>query len=488
MVSLKQTVVNQFAELLIASSQNPFNYQYVIVCNILFVRAIGDDSEGVVAVKYYKFAEQDVKNKSKDWIAYLQSKVNDLLFGRYEKNSVKIILKYFDTENECVEKFTPKSVSSWVVTLEEGTSMQDVTNIPPNKVVMTNVYEYVLNGFSCVTDFGCICYMKENNNCIQNFEADAQVETNANNTVQTVGQFIRRIGANNSSSQSGTKTPLVPVNTNIYAFVIDTGILSTHPDLKIATQYCVNLTTNAKTRWSDDNGHGTHVAGIIGALDNNIGIVGVAPGVNLVAVKVLSKNGSGSISTVIAGVDYVYRWKVANPTLRAVTNMSLGGGFYAPLNTAVNNLSNFNVPVCVAAGNSATNSSTESPASAVNAITVGAYDSINNVLASFSNYGSIVDILAPGVSIDSTYLNNGYTVLSGTSMASPVVAGTIALVMTTQPSLTTTISIRNKIVADSAILTPTNYNKTIGSNPLITLSTAATTAGTINRSVYAGIY
>ncbi|MEZ5070263.1 MAG: S8 family serine peptidase [Bacteroidales bacterium] len=165
----------------------------------------------------------------------------------------------------------------------------------------------------------------------------------------------------------------------------------------------------------DDNGHGTHCAGIVAAIDNEIGVVGVAAGANLAAVKVLNKRGSGTMTDIIAGVDYV----AANACTGDAANMSLGGGVYEPLDLAVQNLGASGVFVSLAAGNESDDANFHSPARAngPNLYTVSAMD-VNDNFASFSNFGNPpVDFCAPGVSILSTYKSGGYATLSGTSMA-----------------------------------------------------------------------
>jgi subtilisin family serine protease len=220
-------------------------------------------------------------------------------------------------------------------------------------------------------------------------------------------------------------------------------------------------------------------------------MVGTAPNVNLIAVKVLNRNGSGSNSNVIAGINYVAQWKTANPTFKGVVNMSLGGGVSAPLDTAVRNLiNNFGVPVCVAAGNEAQNAANTSPARVAEAITVGAYNNTNNRYADFSNFGSGVDLLAPGVNIRSCWLRNGYRVLSGTSMAAPMVAGAVVdMIANAAYSAYTPTQIREKLVADATPLKPVCNNGVIGNNPRIDLYYQdVVDAGTTDKSVYIGSY
>ena len=183
--------------------------------------------------------------------------------------------------------------------------------------------------------------------------------------------------------------------------------------------------TGSRRGADDENGHGTHVAGTVAAIDNNIGVVGVAAGATVVAVKVLNRRGSGSISGVIAGVDYV----AANAPSGDVANMSLGGGFYQPLNDAVESAAGKGIKFALAAGNESTNAGSRSPASAngTNVYTVSAMSS-GDRWASYSNYGNPpVDICAPGSSIPSTWKDGGYNTISGTSMATPHVAGILLL-------------------------------------------------------------
>lgn len=202
------------------------------------------------------------------------------------------------------------------------------------------------------------------------------------------------------------------------AWVIDTGIDLDHPDLNVDVGRSRNFSTG--TSADDGNGHGTHVAGTIAAKNNTIGVVGVAAGATVVAVRVLDNRGSGSYSGVIAGVDYVAQ----NGSLGDVANMSLGGGFSSALNAAVATAS-AQVKFSIAAGNNSADAKSYSPASAngPNIYTISAVGT-GDVFASFSNYGiPPVECAAPGVSVLSTYKGGGYNILSGTSMAAPHVAG-----------------------------------------------------------------
>jgi subtilisin family serine protease len=179
------------------------------------------------------------------------------------------------------------------------------------------------------------------------------------------------------------------------------------------------------TTANDDNGHGTHVAGTIAAIDNDWGVVGVAAGATVIPVKVLDKRGSGSWSGVIAGVDYVAEHGAPGD----VANMSLGGGIYAPVDAAVLAASQDGIRFALAAGNEGDNANSHSPArvNRTNIYTVSAISS-TDTFASWSNDGNPpVDYAAPGVSILSTWKGGGYNTISGTSMATPHVAGILLL-------------------------------------------------------------
>lgn len=205
--------------------------------------------------------------------------------------------------------------------------------------------------------------------------------------------------------------------------VIDTGISTKHPDLNANLKGGYNA-INSRKSWNDDNGHGSHVAGIIAGINNAQGVVGVAHKADLYAVKVLGANGSGFMSDVIEGLG----WAASNGM--SVVNMSLGCACDSvSLHTAVTNAYNAGVVIVAAAGNDPS-APVIFPAAYPEVIAVGATDSSDNI-ASFSSRGPEVDVSAPGVSIYSTYKGTGYATLSGTSMASPHVAGTAALILNT---------------------------------------------------------
>jgi len=201
---------------------------------------------------------------------------------------------------------------------------------------------------------------------------------------------------------------------NVYAYIIDTGIQTSHPDFggRAAAVYDA-FGGNGQ----DCNGHGTHVAGTVGGRT-----YGVAKLVHLRALRVLNCSGSGSVAGIISALNWLATHHV-NP---AVANMSLGGGFSSSLNTASTNLVNSGVYLAVAAGNSNANACNYSPASAAGVLTVAA-STKTDAKASYSNYGSCVEIYAPGSNITSDWLGGGINTISGTSMATPHATGVAAL-------------------------------------------------------------
>jgi len=287
-----------------------------------------------------------------------------------------------------------------------------------------HVYTATIKGFSAKMSATAAARLAANNPNIAYYEAD---------------KIARIVAPPSSKAKPGGGTP--PPQTTPWgitrvngvasftganrAWVIDTGIDLDHPDLNVDVARSKSfLGGNQANNPDDQNGHGSHVAGTIAAINNTIGVIGVAPGAPVVAVRVLDRRGSGTFSGVIAGVDYV----AANGAPGDVANMSLGGGFSQALNDAVIAAS-ANVKFAVAAGNESTDASTKSPASAngPNVFTISAF-SEGDVFASFSNFGNPpVDFADPGVSVFSTYKDAGYATLSGTSMATPHAAGVLLL-------------------------------------------------------------
>ena len=247
----------------------------------------------------------------------------------------------------------------------------------------------------------------------------------------------------------------------VTAYIIDTGINFTHTEYNGRAFTGVDEVTSGGNA-ADCNGHGSHVSGTVGGTT-----YGVAKNVKLVAVRVLDCSGSGSTAGVIAGIDWVTARKNANPSVPSTANMSLGGGFSSTLNAAVANSTAAGVVYAVAAGNSTADACNSSPSSEPSAITVGATD-INDGFASFSNFGSCVDINAPGVSITSAWYtsNTATNTISGTSMATPHVVGTIALYLQVNPTATAA-------QVDAALKSNAS-------------TTASVPAGTTNKFLYSG--
>jgi subtilisin family serine protease len=273
------------------------------------------------------------------------------------------------------------------------------------------VYEAVLNGFAAKLNAGQLNALRNNPN-VDYVEQDQEVTTVATQSNATWG--LDRINQRDlplDGSYTYTYT-----GAGVYAYIIDTGLQANHPQFGTRAQNVYNAIAGESA--ADCNGHGTHVAGTVGG-----STYGVAKSVLLRGVKVLNCSGSGSTSGIIAAVD----WVRLNHVKPAIANMSLGGGYSSSLNTAVTNLHNAGVFVAVAAGNENQNACNVSPASASAVYTTAASDR-TDTRASFSNYGSCVDAYAPGVSITSAWLNSGTNTISGTSMASPHVAGVAALI------------------------------------------------------------
>jgi len=311
----------------------------------------------------------------------------------------------------------------------------------------------------------------------------------ANQQSQIIGKFITRIGADHSSQKAGDKTGSLINRKDINVFIVDTGV-TPHSDLQSLVGGA-NFTSLDINNYADQNGHGTHVAGIIAADDNDFGVVGVAPGARIWAIKVLAADGSGTIINIVNGLKWILENRGKKWDGYGIVNMSLGGSASPELDSAVSLLLQSGIIVVSAAGNEAINASYCSPARVPNVITVAASDSPDyNTYAGYTNWGSSVYINAPGSSIMSTYYNGSYATLSGTSMATPVVTGTIvSMIAKKNPPLSKNITfvqtIRNMLKEACSFKTITNTDGTQGINNEIFYPNNIKTTG---LHVYAGSF
>lgn len=347
------------------------------------------------------------------------------------------------------------ATQSYIVVLEPsagdpGTAAADHAQAYGAQV--THVYSHALRGYAATIPSDRVAALRANPD-VQFVSSDIEVQA----TAQTTGTGVERVKAVNKTDKG----------TGVNVAVIDTGIDVNHPDLAANIVGGTNCSKGGASNYNDGNGHGTHVAGIIGALDNGLGVVGMAPQAKLWAVRVLDNSGSGSMSDVVCGIDFVDSKSPAKGGPITVANMSLGGLGTDDGNCGITNGDPMHQAICravgdgvtfvVAAGNYALNLSTPGltfvPAAYDEAISVSALADSNGQpcgggtatkyggdddFATFSNYAtSSADlnhlIGAPGVDIYSTWKGGGYASLSGTSMASPHVAGAAALYIETHP-------------------------------------------------------
>jgi subtilisin family serine protease len=337
---------------------------------------------------------------------------------------------------------SPGAAGSYIVVLRDGASVDAVASRHSAAfgAQVAQVYRHALNGYAATMSASAARAVAADPR-VAYVSADRELHID----VQTLPTGINRIDGELSSTASGNGSGSV----NVDVAVIDTGIDLTHPDLNVYVAGAKNCSSGKSA--NDGNGHGTHVAGTIGAKDDGNGVVGVAPGARLWPVRVLNNAGSGSWASVICGIDYV----TAHAGEIEVANMSLGGtgkdGSCASdaLHEAICASVAAGVTYAVAAGNESDNAANHVPAAYDQVITVSALADFNGVagggaaatcradqddtFADFSNFGADVDIIAPGVCILSTWKRGGYNTISGTSMATPHVAGGAALYKASNP-------------------------------------------------------
>lgn len=332
----------------------------------------------------------------------------------------------------------------YIVSFPRGIAIANEMRAVPGRPIQAKfTYDTVLNGFAATLTAQQACAFQRRPGATVELDGEVEIlgKPSSSNTTGWYSWGLDRVDEKtlplDKSNFERTTT-----GSGVTAYVIDTGIYSAHQQFvgRIEPGYTV-ISDGRGTE--DCNGHGTHVAGTIGGNDS-----GVANAVKLVPVRVLNCRGSGSNSGVIAGVN----WVAKNFKSPAVVNMSLGGGISTALDSAVIALINSGVTVVVAAGNSNADASNYSPSRVTSAITVGASDS-RDLKASFSNFGNVIDIHAPGVGIKSTWIGNLTAAknLDGTSMAAPHVAGIVARYLQANPSASTS-------TVSSAITAAANLN------------------------------
>ncbi|WP_106398298.1 S8 family serine peptidase [Actinocorallia populi] len=347
----------------------------------------------------------------------------------------------------------------YIVVLKKGADAVSIAQEHSGKhsTKLLHTYNHALHGYAASMTAAAARQISDDPR-VMFVQTDQRVRLEA----QVVSTGIARVGTPASPTAD---LDSVDERVDVDVAVVDTGIQADHPDLNVHAPGAKNCAGGVGA--ADGNGHGTHVAGTIGALDNRQGVVGVAPGVRLWSVRVLDDSGNGSFSSIICGVDHV----TANADEIEVANLSLGATGTDDGDCGNTNRDALHQAVCasvaagvtyaVAAGNSSVDSAKRVPAAYDEVITVSALADFDgepggkaastcvadddDTLANFSNHGRDVDLIAPGLCIRSTWIKGGYQVSSGTSMAAPHVAGAAALYKAAHPSATPS-AVRNALI------------------------------------------
>jgi subtilisin family serine protease len=426
-------------------------------------------------ISYKKYGKKKILDDDKKWIKILKKSIHKQL----KKSSFKKL---------------------FIITLNDNVDLNDLENLSDleiNERLTTNTYTVYADPRDMVA------FIEENDSMVKYEESNfievppdelEQIEDINENIEDTESRSIKyrsrslkepymtRIGDSNVNNNNDYPR-------NLYVFVLDTGIYE-HADLNINKELSMDF-TESDIGWSDRNGHGTHVAGSIGAKNSNFA---VAPGVQLIAHKVLGDNGRGSTDYLISSLDEIKKFKDKNPSSNIVVNMSLGKTLsrseansysyvngeptrppvYSEFEKQIQNLiEKYGITFIIAAGNSTVDTSVSIPARVPEAITVGAYvysnnpnnpRGSNNTIANFSNFGSLITIMAPGVDIYSTWhgyvsdqdtkYNTVYDTISGTSMAAPIVTGAVVNMIKAEsdknpPKILTPSKIKQRLQNDS---------------------------------------